>query len=393
MDTIDLVREIRELKNHLSYTKNIGFFFGAGTSCALGIPNIDQLTKEVREKLEAKYQAQYDTLKKDLEQCVVGRSVNIEDILNQNRRIREITNESTSKKYLDICGKAAKELDKSICTAIYDIIMQKQDTSSLDVPKRFFAWYNNLHQESTKEVFTSNYDLVIEKALEENTIPYFDGFVGAYEPFFWQESIDKSVYQQDLTINWIRLWKIHGSLSWFWKKAPTDSGFRILRIGKINDIADEEKELVIYPSKEKYESSRKQPFVAYFDRLKQYLLSGELLFIISGYSFSDQHINEILFNCLRQNNRLFVLSFFFKDEEVERLHKNSPAFMNMNCFGPKTGIINGILGNWEVDESALKSVEKVDSFFDTSASALTVGDFQKLVDFLIQTTGKSEKDI
>jgi len=31
-----LVREIRELKNKLSYSKNIGFFFGAGASCALG---------------------------------------------------------------------------------------------------------------------------------------------------------------------------------------------------------------------------------------------------------------------------------------------------------------------------------------------------------------------
>ncbi|MFZ7127530.1 MAG: SIR2 family NAD-dependent protein deacylase [Desulfobacterales bacterium] len=393
MGTIDLVREIRELKNHLSYTKNIGFFFGAGTSCALGIPNIDQLTMEVRERLNTKCHAQYDALKKDLEPNVAGRFVNIEDILNQNRRIREITNESPLKKYLDICGQDARELDKCICTAIYEIIMEKQDICSLDVPKRFLAWYNNLHQESTKEVFTSNYDLVVEKSLEENGIPYFDGFVGAYEPFFWQESIDKSICQDDLTINWIRLWKIHGSLSWFWKKAPTDSGFRILRIGKIKNIADEENELVIYPSKEKYESSRKQPFVAYFDRLKQYLLSGELLFIVSGYSFSDQHINEILFNCLRQNNRLFVLSFFFNDAEIERLHKNSPAFMNMNCFGPKTGIINGILGNWEVDSSALSSIGKVDSFYDTATSALTVGDFQKLVDFLIQTTGKNEKGI
>ena len=34
MDKINVIREIRELKTHLSYSKNIGFFFGAGTSCA-----------------------------------------------------------------------------------------------------------------------------------------------------------------------------------------------------------------------------------------------------------------------------------------------------------------------------------------------------------------------
>ena len=49
---------------------------------------------------------------------------------------------------------------------------------------------------------------------------------------------------------------------------------------------DNSKELVIYPSKEKYDTSRKQPFTAYFDRLANLLKSGELLFIFTGYSFS-----------------------------------------------------------------------------------------------------------
>lgn len=308
MAKIDLLREIKELKNHFSYTKNIGFFFGAGTSCALQIPDIDQLTNEVLTRLDDDNREKYNIILKDLEPDIKERSVNIEDILNQIRRIREITNECDHKNYIDICGKDAKVLDKNICTAIYSIIMDKQATAALEIPKRFFAWYNNLHQESTKEIFTTNYDLIIEKSLEESGIPYFDGFVGAYEPFFWQESIEKIIKHDDLTINWLRLWKIHGSLSWFWKKSTMDNSYRILRIGKIKNVTDEENELVIYPSKEKYESSRKQPFIAYFDRLKEYLLSGELLFVISGYSFSDQHINEILFNCLRQNNRLFIIS-------------------------------------------------------------------------------------
>jgi len=47
MVKFNLVREIRELKNQLSYSKKYGFFFGAGTSCALGVPNIATLTTEV----------------------------------------------------------------------------------------------------------------------------------------------------------------------------------------------------------------------------------------------------------------------------------------------------------------------------------------------------------
>ena len=51
---------------------------------------------------------------------------------------------------------------------------------------------------------------------------------------------------------------------------------QLQRIGKIENIKKEDNELVIYPSKEKYDSSKKQPFIAYFDRLKNYLLSGFL---------------------------------------------------------------------------------------------------------------------
>ena len=54
MTKFDVLREIRELKNHLSYSKNIGFFFGAGTSCALGIPDITTLTRNVDTALNLK---------------------------------------------------------------------------------------------------------------------------------------------------------------------------------------------------------------------------------------------------------------------------------------------------------------------------------------------------
>ena len=37
MGFINLIQEIDELKKLLSYSKNIGFFFGAGTSCAFGV--------------------------------------------------------------------------------------------------------------------------------------------------------------------------------------------------------------------------------------------------------------------------------------------------------------------------------------------------------------------
>lgn len=388
MDKINVIREIRELKTHLSYSKNIGFFFGAGTSCALGIPNVEQLTTGIESKLTGDFLVNFKLVKTDLETIITTRKVNIEDILNQIRRIRELTGE-TVKVYEGVSGENAKLLDKEICTIIYNIIVDKESGADIEKTKKFFAWLSLLNRDYSKEVFTTNYDLIIEKSLEASQIPYFDGFVGSYEPFFWQESIDQFVSKNDLTQNWIRLWKIHGSLSWFWKEDVKTKSQKIIRIGKIENIKDEDNELVIYPSKEKYDSSKKQPFIAYFDRLKNYLLSGELLFVFTGYSFSDQHINEIIFNCLRQNNRLTVLVFFFQDSEVENLHKQTSSYMNLNVFGPTKAIINGNLGEWEYIAD-LKPNEKSDSYWNDTDKKFTLGDFNELVNFFITNSGKKE---
>jgi hypothetical protein len=389
MDKINVIREVRELKTHLSYSKNIGFFFGAGTSCALGIPNVEQLTADIEAKLSGSHLTDFQNAKTDLETTIKDRKVNIEDILNQIRRIRELTGE-TAKEYQGVSGSNAKLLDKEICTVIYGIIADKEKAADISITKRFFAWLSLLNRDFSKEIFTTNYDLIIEKSLESSQIPYFDGFVGSYEPFFWQESIDQFVSKNDLTQNWIRLWKIHGSLSWFWKENPITKAQQIIRIGRIDNIIDEKNELVIYPSKEKYDSSKKQPFIAYFDRLKNYLLSGELLFVFTGYSFSDQHINEIIFNCLRQNNRLTALVFFYKDSEVENLHKQTSSYMNLNVFGPTKAIISGNLGDWQYSKSELKQNEKPSTFWDEDSNTFKLGDFNELVNFFITNSGKKD---
>ncbi|TDN93867.1 SIR2 family protein [Herminiimonas fonticola] len=391
MAGINVIREIRELKSQLSYAKNIGFFMGAGTSCALGLPNIAQLTDAIEGVLTKGQAALFKTIKDDLEANADGRAISIEDILNQVRRIREITGEKKTKNYLGIDGDSAKLLDIEICKKIYELISEKESVANLDVTKTFFAWLNMQNRDYSKEVFTTNYDLIIEKSLEEIQAPYFDGFVGSYEPFFWQESIEKFVKKNDLTQNWIRLWKIHGSLSWFWKINAITKSHKVVRIGKVENINEEPNELVIYPSKEKYDSSRKQPFVVYFDRLKDYLLNGELLFVFSGYSFMDQHINEIVFNCLRQNNRLCVLVFFFNDSEVVNLHSLSSSYLNLNAFGPTKAIINGVLGDWSYAEEDLKQKERPEMFWDKDAKKFILGDFKKLVNFLVANSGKLDE--
>lgn len=52
MEQINVLQQMNEFKKILSYSKNIGFFFGTGTSCAFGLPNIISITDDVESNLD-----------------------------------------------------------------------------------------------------------------------------------------------------------------------------------------------------------------------------------------------------------------------------------------------------------------------------------------------------
>jgi len=387
MGEVNVIQEMNELKKLLSYSKNIGFFFGAGSSCAFGLPNVYKLTDDIAEKLDAGMKDVFIRLKESLSELYSDKKISVEDILNYVRQIREITGEKEERIYDGVSGKIAKDLDEQICKKIFEIIQDKEKAADIKELRKFFAWLDIANRNYTKEIFTTNYDLLIEKAMEFNHIPYFDGFVGAYEPFFWPESIEKNINPTDLTFNWIRLWKMHGSLNWAFRKEVLDESSKIIRVGKTEKP---ENELVVYPSKEKYNLSRKQPFIAYFDRLKNYLIQGETLFIFSGYSFSDQHINEIIFNGLRQNPRLYSIVMCFSDEQVDTMESNASSYLNLCVMGPKKMIINGKLYEWTFDES-IGDPKDSDNYWDKAKKEFLLGDFKKLVTFLVDNSGKLKR--
>jgi len=396
----EVVKEINEIRNQLSFSKRLGFFLGAGTSMALGIPGIIPLTEKVRENLNNKYRKNLERIETDLK-TENHDTPNIEDILNQIRLIRQITRESSDKHYEEINGAEAKDLDSAICFKIYEILSEKEneiisnENNVLATTERFFAWFNLLGIDYEKEIFTTNYDLIFEKALENLQLPYFDGFVGAYKPFFLPESLEPKDSKENPPLSWFRLWKMHGSLGWFWERSKRSKRMavnKVIRLGvqakKESESGDEPTELVIYPSREKYESSRKQPFISYIDRFKRFLSVGEGILMISGYSFGDDHINEIIFNGLRQNNRLHVIAFLYKDEELEKIKDQSLLYLNMTAFSPQKAIIGGEFGDWQLGSNVEES--NIVVFWNNQERCLKLGDFKDLVNFLVASSGKKQ---
>jgi len=328
---------VSQLKDQLSSEKRkLSFLFGAGTSMAVGLPSVTDLTLKIKTKLVGKEKDAFENLIK------ICNSSNIEDILNKLRVVRELLGESETEISYKIEGKTfGQKFDVAICSAISDLV-SKTAASSISPHINFTNWLFKYQANRIYpvEIFTTNYDLLFEEAFEEKRIPYFDGFVGSINPFLVPECVEAENNRQNnpayIPNSWLRFWKIHGSINWYlYKDAGAKNRITRNSVKKCNP-GDE---LMIYPSRQKYDESRRLPFLVFQDRLRKFLSQGEILLIINGYSFNDEHINEIIFQALRANKRLAITALIYGDT-IKKERKISDKVLSYGLENPNLTILS-----------------------------------------------------
>jgi len=382
----DPVREAEEIREQLSSDRRrLLVFFGAGTSQAVGIDGVAQLTQKVSDSLTGDSKAIYDRLLKQ-----AGTGGHIEHVLNRVRLCREMIGESKDAEADGIKGQKATELDREICKAIYERV-SGAPPKGYALHAEFAAWLSSIQRSKPAEIFTTNYDLIIERGLEIAKVPFFDGFCGAIHPYFSDAAADykdDADNNQQIPKSWVRLWKLHGSIGWRQAKEDVTGDIKIIRLSLVPPMTDDD--LMVFPSREKYSDSRRLPFVALHDRLRRLTSSGECLLLIVGYSFGDQHINDIFFSSLRSNNRFSatVLSFDPLDSPTiqENLIKPTQGIRNLTVYGPDKALVGGVIGDWIKPASPPPGVTAW-PFWDGKNSVFTLGNFGNLPGFLREFIG------
>ena len=397
--THDPLRAALEFREQLASDKRrLAFFLGAGISMAVGVPGIDGLTRKVADSLLDPLKSQFALVRSRLQ----GRA-NVEDVLNRIRLCRELLEGSKDGQQDGLTGVDAKKLDAAICGEIYKI-MRADPPQGMKPHVTFAQWLHALHasRECPVEIFTTNYDLLLERAMEEVGLPFFDGFIGSVAPFFAPESVEADGTKGSDTgyppRAWTRLWKVHGSIGWHLTKEAVGGKTRITRL---TDRAPKPgEELMIFPSREKYADSRKLPFLTYQDRLRRLISSGEALLVVAGYSFSDEHLNEILFQGLRANGRLAitVLTYGLPGTAGGAGDRKTPddmlaygeRYRNLTVYGPDKACIGGMLGDWTGPSRKRKDNEAW-PFWDDARKQFTLGDFNALASYLEEFIGFSAR--
>lgn len=349
--------------------RHVVFLLGAGASCAGNLPNLSGLKERVANELADGNRKLFDAL---------GTNRNLEEVLTRLRLLGEALAE-TGQTIDGIGAASAVSLDREICTAIARIVT----TSSLDVThhERFGQWLGLSQYDRPIELVTTNYDLLIEKGLEASGTPYFDGFIGTFAGRFRADLVDDDMSDETVRLptGWVRLWKLHGSVSWI---VEMRNGVNVITRLGTDSLPSPDAMLAVYPSFQKYEESRRLPFVALADRLRRSLAIPETLVVTSGYSFGDQHINELLYDAARFYPRSEIITLFIRNVPAEVV-KRAESLPNLTALGAERATVGGQTDQWDCPPGETEF---------SKDGKFSLGDFSKLAAFLarrISTTSGS----
>jgi len=164
-------------------------------------------------------------------------------------------------------------------------------------------------------LYTLNYDDIFKQMLEQEGLEVFDGFYQNPNPgqYYMATDLKRIVTDTSITCHY----NLHGSEFWKVEELNTSQlpGYRYLKClpGVINNSAasieiEKGKRLMltnIISGYQKVQKTAISPFRQFFSALDRDCLEAEELYLV-GYSYGDEHVNDIVRNARRYNPDLRI---------------------------------------------------------------------------------------
>lgn len=315
-----------KLKKYLEL-ENVSILAGAGTSWHLGAPTIrkipDELKKEMSKEINLYFSKGSEPSYEDLFNC-----------LQADKFLKINKNENT-----DEVQKSIHKIQKwlfSKCNTEKTSIKDKKDL--LLKENRYYyheLFIKKLLQRPSNlkraNLFTTNYDLAFDYALDNLGIHYINGFSGVHNRCFRPEVYDYDIYYPGQSVSGkvhraekvLRYYKLHGSLSWIATEETLSNPYGIKEIPIDNFNFQEQMNLMIYPCVSKKTFTLDLPYSELFRHFANSIIQPQSVLIALGYSFYDEHINDIIYQALTIPSFTLIIANYSpdKNENIEKLKR------------------------------------------------------------------------
>ncbi|MFZ3123778.1 MAG: SIR2 family protein [Acidovorax sp.] len=328
----DLRSRIEPWLTALFQSEHLSLLAGSGLTHAVHYLAADKAAAGMGEVILTSYKDEIAKAAKEAAQKAGREAGNIEDQLraaNELLRGLEILGKSTEAETLrtelaatlEVFAKSILESESGIATAAED----KREHAFNVLVTFLMSFASRTGVRDRLNIFTTNYDRLIEAGAELAGLHLLDRFLGTLMPIFRSSRLDLDMHYNPPGIRGeprylegvARFTKLHGSVDWV--QANKD----IRRIGlpfgadevepylKTPGLKDASAhKLMIYPNASKDRETSDYPYVELFRDLAAAVCRPNSALITYGYSFGDEHINRVIRDMLTvPSTHLVVIAY------------------------------------------------------------------------------------
>lgn len=234
-------------------------------------------------------------------------------------------------------------------------------------------------------IFTTNYDRLIETGADIAGLRLIDRFVGALTPVFRASRLDVDMHYNPPGIRGeprylegvVRFTKLHGSLDW------VNLNGDIRRIGlpfgptslepflNVAGLNNKYSSLMIYPNAAKDRETSEYPYVELFRDYASALCRPNSTLVTYGYSFGDEHVNRVMRDMLTiPSTHLVILAF---DDSTGRIMDNYASWGHQSqislIIGKDVANLNDLVDYYlpkpSIDRASIRMAEILHQRFAT----------------------------
>lgn len=383
-DTARLRKEIEPWFTALSQSEHLSLLIGSGFSLAACQIAKAQENNGMSEIEFSAFKGQIKTASKQSAERSMRGSANIEDqIRTANELIKGLEIYCTNKnneddELIQKISQLKSELKKGLIK-FADHILKNEKTIVYSDIKEVSEYLMSFlisfaSRSATRErlnIFTTNYDRIIEYSAEMAGIRLIDRFLGTINPIFRSSRLDVDMHYNPPGIRGeprylegvARFAKLHGSLDWIMHGDVVKRIALPYGADSIKKYSNTDSTLMIYPNAAKDRETSEYPYVELFRDLAAAVCRPNSTLVLYGYSLGDQHINRVIEDMLTiPSTHLVIISWSDEGGRIKRFYDRvkRPAQISLlvgNHFGDLKMLVDHYLPKPSIDRTTIKMAD------------------------------------
>ncbi|NCD32876.1 MAG: hypothetical protein EOL87_05585 [Spartobacteria bacterium] len=376
-----------KIKKYLEL-ENVSILTGAGTSFHLGAPIIREVPEELKgvcqDSLDSYFLADSKPSYEELFNC-----------LQADRYVKEKRGEDVS-----VINSVLQEMQiwlfENCDTQKTSISPHYADDLKLQRNRYYYheMFVKKLLQRPTNlkraSLFTTNYDMAFDYALDNLGVHYINGFMGVHNRCFRPEVYDYDLYYPGQSVSGkvhraekvVKYYKLHGSLSWASREPSMANTYGINEFSLSQEFP-ENSELVIYPCVSKKSFTLDLPYSELFRQFAHAINQPQSVLLCVGYSFNDEHINDIIYQALSIPSFTLIISNYATEpdpnsplEKLKNLGDRRIIILEESDADQSTftGFTENVLPDFYEEEINIQIFETLGKLYPNRGEELEQGD-------------------